>query len=85
VAVELRSGGQLQIFFVQTLLVFDVLRVLADAIDRAHFHALRFVVVTDAFGAQGRIDHVNVFALRDSAIGAFWFANVTIDAFIADD
>jgi hypothetical protein len=56
-----------------------------DAVDRTHFDALGFVMMTDAFGTQFRIDDINVLALGDGAIWAFRLADITIDAFIIDN
>jgi hypothetical protein len=66
-------------------LVLHVSGIFIDAVDRTHFHALGFVMMAYAFGAQFRIDDINVFALGDSAIGAFRLADITVDAFIINN
>src|SRR5690606_9128004 len=43
-----------------------------------------FVVVADAFGAQGGVDDVDLLALGDGAVGAFGFADVAVDAVVGD-
>jgi hypothetical protein len=58
--------------------------VFGDAIDRADLDALRFVVVSDAFGAFVGVDDVNLFSLGDSLIRALGFANVTVDALVGN-
>ena len=40
--------------------------------------------MTDAFRAKIRINFVNLFALGDRIVGAFGFANITVNAFIGD-
>jgi hypothetical protein len=62
-----------------------MLRVLADAVYRTNFHALRRVVMADAFGAQYRIDDIDVLALGNGAVGAFGLADVAVDAFIVNN
>ena len=44
--------------------------------------ALRVVEMPDAFCAFVWINNVDLFALVDGFIGAFWFAYVTVDAFL---
>src|SRR5690554_4819995 len=63
---------------------FGVVRVRIDAFHRADLDALRFVEVADAFGAQGRIDHVDRLALRDRPVRANRLADVTVDAKLVD-
>jgi len=53
-----------------------------NAIHRADFHALAGFEMTDAFGAQLPVNFINDFPLIDSVVGAFWFADITVDALI---
>ena len=80
-------GSRMQVFvlFEQVFLGLWPVMVLNNAICRAHQLALRFILGADALGALGRIDHVDFIALRDGAVRALRFANVAVDAFIADN
>jgi hypothetical protein len=40
--------------------------------------------VTDAFGAFGGIDLVNLHAHEDGVVGAFGFAHIAVDALVGD-
>lgn len=60
-------------------------RVFRNTLDRADLDALRHVEVAHAFGTFGRFDLVDFFAHGDGAIGAFWLADITVNAFISDD
>ncbi|EKE18167.1 MAG: hypothetical protein ACD_10C00100G0001 [uncultured bacterium] len=62
-----------------------MVRILRNAIDRTDLHALRLVVVTDAFGALVGVDHIDLFPLGDCLIRALRFADVAVDAFVGDD
>src|SRR5574337_37864 len=62
----------------------DTIGIDDDAFHRAHCHALGLVVVTHAFGAQRRIDHVVLLAQRNGVVRAHRFADVAIDAGIED-
>src|SRR5690606_15635340 len=46
--------------------------------------ALRFVEVSDAFGAQRVVDHVDRFALRDGLVRTGRLADVAVDAELVD-
>jgi len=71
-----------QIAFLENFLaLFDAER---DAVHRTHLLALRLIVVADAFGAQVRVDDVDIRALRNRAVRALGLAHVAIDAFIGD-
>jgi hypothetical protein len=72
------------VFVVQLLVRFGVRGVDNDAFDRTHDHALRFVMMTDAFGAQRRIDDVELLAKRNRLVRADGFADVAVDAGIED-
>src|SRR5690606_8255770 len=63
---------------------FGMLRIRIDALDRAHDHALRFVEMAYALGAQRRIDDVDRFPLRDRLVRADRLADVAIDAELVD-
>jgi hypothetical protein len=76
--IEPREFGEQRVFR------FGMGRILADAIDRTDLYALRFIEVTDAFGAFGWVDDINFVALGDCAIGALGFANVAVDAFVGN-
>jgi hypothetical protein len=65
-------------------LVFDVLRVDGNAGHGADLHALRFVKMTDALGAFGRVDFVNFFAQINRFVGALRFTHIAVDAFVGD-
>src|SRR5690606_22338319 len=68
----------------QLRFAFRVVGVRVDAFDRAHGHALRFVEMADALGAQRRIDDVDRFALRDRPVRAHRLADVAVDAELVD-
>src|SRR5579875_3701022 len=55
-----------------------------DAFHRAHDHALRLIVMADAFGAQRGIDDVELLAKRNRLVRADGFADVAVDAGIED-
>lgn len=55
-----------------------------DAIHRADLDTLGRLIVTDALGAQVRVDLVDLIALKDRAIGAFRFAHIAVDAFVSN-
>jgi len=55
-----------------------------DAVDWANLLALWLVVMADAFGTEGRIDHIDLLTLRDGVIRALRLANITVDAFIGN-
>jgi hypothetical protein len=55
-----------------------------NAIDRAHLPALRFIEMTDTFGAFGRIDHVDFRPHRDCVVRALGLADVAIDALVGN-
>jgi hypothetical protein len=72
------------VFIFELLARFGVRGVDDDAFHWTYDHALRLVVVTDAFGAQRRIDDVVLLAKRNRLVRADWFADVAIDAGIED-
>jgi hypothetical protein len=61
-----------------------VLEIGNTAIHRANRRALGFIIVSDAFGALGRVDSISLFPRRDRLVGAFRFAGAAIDAFVCD-
>jgi hypothetical protein len=61
-----------------------MLRILQDTVHRADLDALGRFVVTDTFGAQSRVDHVDLVPLADGAVRALRLAHVAVDAFIGD-
>ena len=75
---------QLHKFLVQFFLRFRVIEVERDAIDGAHFFALRRVEMTDAFGAFRRIDFVDFNAHVDCFVRALGLAHVAVDALIGN-
>jgi hypothetical protein len=76
------GGGESQVFLIQPVVVFRPVRVVDDALDRAYAKALGFAVMTDAFGAEIGIDHVDRLAFRDGAIRAFRLADIAVDAVV---
>jgi hypothetical protein len=38
-----------------------------------------------AFGAFGRLDHIDLGAHGDGGVGAFGLADIAVDAFVGDD
>ncbi len=56
-----------------------------DAIYRAHFHALRGVVMTHAFRALVRRYFVDFLALVYRVIRAFRLAYVAVDTFVGNE
>jgi len=61
-----------------------VVRVLRNTIYRTNLHALGFVIMPDAFGAEIGIDLIDLLALVNCAIGALRFAHITVDAFVGN-
>jgi hypothetical protein len=55
-----------------------------DAIDRAHFDALRLVEISFTFYASIRINDIDFIALADGVGGAFRFTSTAGDAFFRD-
>ena len=72
------------IFFEQRLGALFKLGMHFDAIDGADDLALRFVVVSHAFGARTGVDQIDLCAHRDCIIGTLWFAHVAVDAFVSN-
>src|SRR5207342_1360418 len=64
-ARRILPGRQPQILLVELLARLDVGGVERDAVDRADLPALGHVEVTDALGAEGRSDDVDLRSLRD--------------------
>jgi hypothetical protein len=64
---------------------FDVVRIFGNAFHGTDFNALWQIVMTNAFGAQLRVDDINFFALGDRPIGAFRLAHVAIDTFVVNN
>jgi len=83
--VAAHLSGELNKFLVQGFMVFDVVGVFFNAVNRTHFNALRRTVMAYAFGAQGRVDNINFLALGNRTVRALWLANVAIDAFLVND
>jgi hypothetical protein len=78
------SLGDLQIFLVQRFLAFDYLGMRDDALDGAHFDALRLLKMANAFGAKFWIDLVELYALIDRAVRTFRLAHIAVDTLIGD-
>ena len=68
----------------QRFLALDVLRIDRDARHRADLHALRFVKMTDAFGAFFGVDLVDFLAEVNRFVRAFGLAHVAVDALVGD-
>ena len=64
--------------------VFHALRIDRDARNRTHLHALRFVKVSDAFGAFVWVDLIDLFTQKNGFVGAFGLAHIAVDAFVGD-
>ena len=79
-----RPAGEQPEAIHQYFLAFRSLRVNQNAFHGADLDALRGFKVTDTLGATGRVDHVKLFPLGDGLIGAFGFADVTINALVSD-
>lgn len=65
-------------------LIFNVLRIDWNTRNRANLHTLRLIKMANAFGALGRVDLVNFWPHKNSLIGAFGLAYITIDALIGN-
>ena len=63
---------------------FTVVLVRDTAVYRADFLAGFFAMKADAFGAEIRLDFVEIFAFGDCSVWTFRFANATVDTFISD-
>ena len=55
-----------------------------NASNGANLNALRFVKVTNAFGAFAGVDLVNFDTHADGLIRAFRFTHIAVDAFVGD-
>lgn len=64
----------------QLLWAFNRLWIDGNAVYRADTDAGRRVVMPDAFGAEVRVNLVDVLAKADGFIRALWLAHVAIDA-----
>ncbi len=69
---------------IKLFLRFGVGKVERNAIDRAHFHTLRYIEMSDAFGAFVRIDFVYFQPLIYRLIRTFRFAYIAVNALIGD-
>ncbi len=64
---------------------FRMFRINEDAVYRADFFALGCIVMADAFRAEIRIDLIDLRSRGNGFVGAFGFANITIDAFVGNE
>jgi hypothetical protein len=55
-----------------------------NAIHRTYLTALGHIEMTDAFGAQIRVDLVDFFALENGVIRTLWLTYITVDAGVGD-
>jgi hypothetical protein len=78
-------AGKLLVLRPEQVIVLRMLGILGNAIDRANFYALRRIIVANALGALGRVNHVDLVALRNGTVRALRLANVAVDAFITDN
>jgi hypothetical protein len=81
---RLFGGSEALVFEEQLFLSLCMLGIERYAIHGTDLLALRLVEMADAFGAQSRIDDVDLRPLRDGAVGTFRFAHVAVDAGIDD-
>lgn len=79
-----RLLGECQIFPIQLIPRLGIFRIEHDAVYRAQVNALLRSEMTDTFGTQLGIDHVDLFARSDRAVWAFGFAYVAVDTFVGD-
>src|ERR1051325_7918567 len=68
----------------ERVLALHVVGIGHAAIDRAHRGAGFVVVKPDAFGAEQRVDDVELLALADRVVGAFGLACPAVDALACD-
>jgi hypothetical protein len=68
----------------QFFLRFGMIQIERDAIDGAHFFALRRIKMADAFGAFCWIDFVDFDAHVDGLVRALGLAHVAVNALIGD-
>gem|GEM_PF-2840914 len=61
-----------------------MLRVGWNTSHRANRHTLRFVKMADTFGATRWVNQIMFLAQIDGLIGAFWLADITIDALVGN-
>src|SRR5262249_56887202 len=57
----------------------DVVGIGDAAVNRAHSGARFVIMKADAFGAEQRVDHVELFALRDRVVGTLGLASAAVD------
>ena len=72
------------VFLHQLLFGLHIIRVKWNTVDRANLDTLRRLVVTDTFGAQVRVDHIDLITGTDRLVRTFRFTYITIDAFICN-
>jgi hypothetical protein len=58
--------------------------ILEDAIHRANLDTLGGLVVPHALRAELGIDHIDLIALANGAVGALGLAHIAVDAFVSD-
>ncbi len=68
----------------QFFLRFGMIQIERDAIDRAHFFALRCIKMADAFGAFCWVDFVDVDAHINCFVRALRLAHVAVNALIGN-
>ena len=77
-------AGQPFVSSLQLLIIFRVIRVRDDAIDRADFNTLRRIEMTDALRTKIRVNLVNLLALGNRFVRALRLAHVAIDALVSN-
>lgn len=63
-------------------MVFGMLQIELNTVDRAENLTLWLFEMTHAFRAHGGIDFVDLGTHVDRAVRALWFTNVTVDTFV---
>lgn len=85
VQIPLRLASNDVVFFHQLLFRFLIVGVQRDTIHRTNLLALGLIIMAYAFGAEIRLDLVDLLARRDCAVRALRLTDITINAVISND
>ncbi len=72
------------VFFLELFPRLFAVRIGDTGLNRTYLGTLRFVVISNALGANIRIDNKALFPFADCVIRAHWLAGSTVDALIID-
>ena len=78
------ASGESHIFLIQLIAYFRDVRIQRNTIYRTDLDTLGGLEMPYTFGAARRVDDVDFFALVNSIVRTFGFANVAVDTFVSD-